>query len=385
MEEIPISQEEVEMAIPVIYPSSSMNQPASVVGPAPASMQYMAQRLIDHGAGDNARLRGNAGKIRVPMLEYTSPIYSFKASYVATPEARLASGWKKCYFFAAGWSIDQSTYGNVPLGSTVVVRKNMQAALGEDRILIVEDLERKITWSYWRYGEAELTALHPTNVFAGLFDPAKNPRAVMGGATVAYPYSGLPKDPRSGSGPGLNRRAMINTIEEIQSGTIRHVASLMIAATWYADTTPGTKGVDYLEPVLRCEWDRARYATRNRDGVPLDPDRRKLSLQGLRVHFPIGETRRLAWVRTYFPHPGPWRNFWDILTRQWCDYGFLVNKTGGPGSYGMLVEMTGMRGPDRAGYEAYGWNLAQLSTQEYAAASFMNDFRADARVVRPAP
>lgn len=377
---------------PVVLPSSSINRTAASVGLAPPEMQPMARTLIEHGAGDAAVADGRAGEIGLSMKAYSVPIEQFNPSMVASRDASLKSGWWKTAAYPAGWSQAQYTGGNLPPGALVPVRYGVgrkPASAGEttlvpgegsDRIVLVEDQINGMCWGYWTFHDNDWNAMTLPNVMAGL--GSYSPAICNGGTSLWKPY-GPTSSPLGDRGMGTTKRMLVTTGAEVASGAVNHVAELSIAATWYClgRAQDAKAGTDWLLPARRCEWDAARYATRNRDGHPLDPDRSKLSLEGLRIAAPaVDIARRQTWLDDHFD-PGPMMDFWRIITTQWCLYGLMVAETAG---YGMRVEMTGLLGSDRPIYERYGWSLATVEAQEYLAKRFLLDHIDDFVVVKPA-
>jgi hypothetical protein len=207
-------------------------------------------------------------------------------------------------------------------------------------------------------------------------------RVVTGGVGVGKPYESNEK--QLGRGMGIPKIGLLNFWEEYADGGPRHAGELSIAATWYCDDLrTAREGTDWLAPATRCEWDRARYSNRNRDGIPLDPDRSKLTLEGLRVRWKVTPLERESYLDR-LGLKGAWRAFWRMVIDQWCDYGLVVAETAG---WGMRSEQDGLLGPGAAYYASVGWaskDHKKAGVQEYTIQDFANVFADRIEVVRPA-
>lgn len=378
------------MLPPRVNPRSSINRTALQLGAAPSEFQPLADRLIDHGAGDAAALEGKAGEIGLSMKDYSVPIEPFDPVWARNRQTSLETGWWWTYAYASNWSLDAGSQGNVAVGTKVPVKYTpgvtpnrdsiiLPAGTGFDRIGLVEDVKTRRCWGYWIFKELEINGLHGDNIVAGILDESGHRPFVVNGANNLWtPYDNA-SSVLGDRGMGTNKRMLVTTAAEVADGIIRHAGELSIAATWYCDTLPGVAGTDWFWPAERCEFDAARYALRNRDGIPLDPDRSKLIPEGLRIAFSLTKAEREAYVNSHVD-PGPMREFWYAIVRQWCVFGLVVAETAG---YGMRQEMTGLLGADGPTYEdRWGWSLAEVATQEYLLKDFMLDNRARAFIVR---
>lgn len=365
-------------APPVVLPKSSLNKMAKTLGSAPAELQPLARNLIEHGCGEQAELDGNAGKVRLRIGDYSTPIYQYDESFTKTREDRQRTGWFLARSYQAGWSINAGTDGNVAPGAKVPVKTGMVAGTGNDQICFVEDRRLQKCWEYWIFQQAEISGLHGDNIAAGYLDTS-TPRIVNGATSVYLPFS-LTSNPIGDRGFGLIRRALITTAEEIATGRVMHPGILSIPATWWCDELPGTQGVDWLLPARRCEFEQGQ------SGRPegYAPERRQFnSLEGLRIAAPtITPAMRENFVNERVTNAQQ-RWFWKVICGQWAVYGLVVGETGG---YGMGVATDGMLGPARSQYEDWGFEQSLLAghIQEDLMEDYLNTFIDHWIVVRPA-
>lgn len=359
------------MSPPVVLPSSSINKTAYELGPAPAELQPLAEKLIRYGGGANAP----SGEIGLSMMDYSTPIYQVNIDPTTNRIiAPLGGFWT--YGFATGDSIGKGSQGNFPAGGLLPDSTKFVAGTGYDNIFLIENRNDGRVWSIWMARQPGINSICWTNILAGL--TWKTPQHTYGGCSVTRPFLPAAK-PNCERGMGIDKRALITTGEEIVSGVINHAAELTITNTWYCSGSVqyAKAGIDYLYPATRCEWDAARAVYR----PGYVADKTKLVPEGLRIAFNMTKLEREAWL-DFKGLTGPFRTFCRILIDCWCDYGLVVAETGG---WGMRSEMTGMLGPDRPIYESYGWRMETLKAQEYALGSFMRDNMASAYVVNPLP
>lgn len=366
------------MAAPVVLPSSSINLPGERLGVAPAELQKLARKVILYGGGAAAVAADEGSRVRMRLGDYSCPINPFDDTMAATRADTERTGWYWARNFPAGWSLNQATAGNCPIGQRVPVNDRLKAGTGNDQFLLVEDRVRGRVWCYWVYRQNDLNALHPLNIARGALD-GSTPRIVNGGTDYHQPFvEGA--DPRGGRGMGILRRALITTADEILEGVVRHAAALAICSTWWGDTKPGREGADWLAPARKCEWFKGQR------GRKMDPAwRPNTVLEGLRIWNPRYSADRgliYAWLDDRVD-AGPLYEFYRVVLTQWCVYGLVVSETT---NYGMGVDFDGMLGPAGPVYEEFGLDRALLGrhTQEDALKSFLVDTIDDWVVAAPA-
>lgn len=364
------------MTVPVVLPASSINLPAERLGLAPDRLQPLARRLIEYGSGAEAVARGEGGNVRIRLGDYSVPIHQFDDTMAATKADRERTGWFWARNYPSGWSLDQATGGNCPIGQRVPAHAGLKAGTGNDQFVIVEDRPGGRVWCYWVFRQFELAGFHPLNIARGFLD-SSSPRLVNGGTDFHRPFEGGIQ--RGGRGMGIPRRALVTTAEEIASGAVNHAAAMAICSTWWGDSKPGREGVDWLLPAMKLEWAAGQKNRR------MDPSwRPNTVLEGLRIWNPrYSADRNLieAWLDEHVE--GEMADFWRIVLTQWCVYGFVVSETT---NYGMAVDFDGMYGPGRAVYEDFGFDLEQLPrhTQEDLAKAFLRETVDDWVVAAPA-
>lgn len=305
------------------------------------------------------------------MLDYSVPIYQINidAANKITTTYGFNGYWARFYPLAFSQALGAA--GNIAPGTRVPYSSNFIKAPGNDGVFILENRRDGRVFSFWMAHGAVINAITATNILAGLF--SNSMKHIAGAASVSKPFTATKHV--SQRGMGIEKRALVITGEELLTGEIRHAAELTVTNTWYClgSVKNAVKGVDWLPPATRCEFNSTSYPGAERDRTKLVPE-------GLRIAFQVTPEEREVWL-TSKGFTGAFKNFARIIINCWCDYGLVVAETGG---HGMGVQTTGMYGPDRSIYESFGIQMNTAAMQEQALKTFANDFRDRAWVVRPA-